>query len=710
MAAILSAKANDNMMAIQDLVRRILPAQADNFQFALEDGEQDFFRLGRKDNKILIAGNNANSMAMGLNYYLKKYCKTTVSWYDDTPVATPSCLPRPDMEERKEAAVPQRFFLNYCTFGYSMPFWKWKQWERFIDWMALNGINMPLATTGQEAVWQKVWSSFGMTDEQIRSYFTGPVYLPWHRMANIDGWLGPLPQQWIDAQAILQKKILARERQLNMHPVLPAFSGHVPGQMKTLFPKAHIEHLGKWAGFTDEYRCYFLHPDDQLFGKIQHRFLMEQQKLFGTDHIYGIDPFNEVDPPQWDPDYLSEVSKGMYMTLADADPQAEWLQMTWMFYHDKKKWTSPRIKALLTAVPNGKMALLDYHCENVELWRQTNRFHGQPFIWCYLGNFGGNTALAGNVEESGRKLDEALKHGGENLRGIGSTLEGLDVQQFPYEYIFEKAWGMADTEQWIDRLADSHSGKCDVHVRRAWHILIDSIYIQVPRTLGILPTYRPIIDGKNKRTDTAYHPKTLERAWLELLKADGCETTALAIDLITVGRQLLGNDFLRLKEQFDKKLHEKDEQGMRLCTDRMLDILDDIDLLCSYNPHCRLDTWIDLARDYDPTGQLSDYYEQNARTLVTTWGGSLNDYAARAWAGLIGHYYKKRWRIYIEAAFQSIKDKTNFDQAQVDKHIRNLELEWAKSSEKTSSKKPGTDLLALVQQIHVKRMKYQQQE
>jgi len=35
--------------------------------------------------------------------------------------------------------------------------WDWKRWEKEIDWMALQGINLPLAFTGQEAIWQKVF-------------------------------------------------------------------------------------------------------------------------------------------------------------------------------------------------------------------------------------------------------------------------------------------------------------------------------------------------------------------------------------------------------------------------------------------------------------------------------------------------------------------------------------------------------------------------
>ena len=87
--------------------------------------------------------------------------------------------------------------------------------------------------------------------------------------------------------------------------------------------------------------------------------------MFGTDHIYGVDPFNEVDPPSWEPEYLAQVSSDMYKSLVAVDPDAVWLQMTWMFYHDRKLWTAPRVKALLTGVPSDKLVLLDYHCENV---------------------------------------------------------------------------------------------------------------------------------------------------------------------------------------------------------------------------------------------------------------------------------------------------------------------------------------------------------
>lgn len=49
-----------------------------------------------------------------------------------------------------------RYYQNVCTVSYSFVWWDWPRWEREIDWMALNGINLPLAFTGQEALWQEV--------------------------------------------------------------------------------------------------------------------------------------------------------------------------------------------------------------------------------------------------------------------------------------------------------------------------------------------------------------------------------------------------------------------------------------------------------------------------------------------------------------------------------------------------------------------------
>ena len=676
-----TAQHNDVREAEQ-LVKRLIPEFAAQFEFKQVPSGTDTYSLESSNGKIIISGNNANAMATGLNHYLKRYCNTTVSWYADVPVEMPEVLPTIPSKETATAKVERRFFLNYCTYGYTMPFWTWKEWERFIDLMVLNGINMPLAITGQEAVWYNVWANLGMTDEEIRNYFTGPTYLPWHRMANIDKWNGPLPKEWLDNQIELQRQILARERALNMKPVLPAFAGHVPAELKRLYPKANIQYLGEWAGFADTYRCHFLNPEEPLFAKIQKMFLDEQTRLFGTDHIYGVDPFNEVDPPSWEPKYLKNVSKNMFNTLKQADPKADWMQMTWMFYHDKAKWTAPRIEALLTGVKKGKMWLLDYHCEKVELWKNTNKFHGQPYIWCYLGNFGGNTTLTGNVKDSGHRLDIALNEGGKNLEGIGSTLEGLDVVQFPYEYIFEKAWTSAlSDEEWVKNLADRHLGKASEDVRSAWEILFNDIYVQIPRTLGVLPNLRPTFNNNHdSRTGNDYTNKQLIEAWKLLLNTPNADRNAMELDLIVVGRQVLGNYFAEIKKQFDAAFTAKDLTKMEEKATLMREILKDLDDLNSFNSRCTLQNWIKEARNYGSNEDIKNYYEHNARNLITTWGGRLNDYASRTWAGLINDYYAKRWNIYIETLTECCKAGQPLDTKKLESDLADFENSWVNAT------------------------------
>ena len=703
-----SAAVTGDVEQAMALAARLAPTLAGKVEFELIEADQgkDVFTLESRGGKVVIGGNNAGSMAVGLNRYLNRYCMVTVSWYADVPVQLPAVLPGVPVPERVTARVPQRFFLNYCTWGYTMPFWQWRDWERFIDWMALNGVNLPLAITGQEAVWYNVWTSLGMSDKQVRSYFTGPAYLPWHRMANIDGWCGPLPKQWLESQTTLQQRIVARERALNMRPVLPAFAGHVPGALRELFPDADIQALGGWAGFDEQYRTYFLNSEDPLYSRIQRLFLEEQTRLFGTDHIYGIDPFNEVDPPSFEPEYLNKVSRHIYESLTAVDPDAEWLQMAWFLYYQRKDYTPERTRAMLTGVPQGKMTMLDYYCEYKEMWRDHEGFYGQPFIWCYLGNFGGNTNVQGRVKEAGQRIERALAECGDNLVGIGSTLEGLDVQQFPYEYILEKAWNFAKTdEQVVNELADRHAGHQDSHAREAWQCLYDNVLDITPGNFAApLPCSYPVM-GKENRT-VKYHPYDLLAVWDNLLAQDRVTTDAMTIDLVWVGRQLLGDLFLVEKQALDKALTEKDKDAFYDHSNRMIELLSDLDDLNSHLPHASLAQWLAQARDLGTTEQVKDYYEMNARRLITTWGGSLNDYACRNWSGLMWDYYAKRWSIYIKDATVALISGMIFDKDVCNEAIDKLQSKWVISTEKDFQGKIEQDVLAHCRQL---RDKYCQQ-
>lgn len=701
-----------NITTMHKMTQRLFPQQASSFDFRLlNDTSADTFTIKSEGNKIIISGNNANSMAVGLNHYLKNYCLTTISWYKDDPIELPKTLPSISTEVTIKANVPTRFFLNYCTFGYSMTWWKWSDWEHFIDWMALNGINMPLAITGQEAIWYKVWSKLGLTDEEIRGYFTGPAHLPWHRMCNLDGWQSPLPKEWLSSQAALQEQIVAREREFNMRPVLPAFAGHVPAALKRVYPNIKTTRVSEWGGFADQYRCTFLNPMDSLYAIIQKEYLTEQTRLYGTNHIYGIDPFNEIDPPSWDADSLGMMAKHIYESVAAVDPEAVWLQMTWLFYADIKHWTTPRIKSYLRSVPQDRLILLDYFCEYTEIWKQTDSYFGQPYLWCYLGNFGGNSFLSGPVNLVSERLADALKNGGSNLKGVGSTLEGIDLNQFMYEFVLDKAWNGGQTDkEWFFKLADRRIGKISPEARKAWEILANKVYVQPAQVgQGTLTNARPCLKGNGHWTTKPtieYQPKDLVEAWRLLLSVKDCQRDSYEFDLVNIGRQVLGNYFNVVRDEFTLAYETGDIPMMKNRGNKMREILTDLDKLVSCHPTFSLHKWITDARDMGHDAASKNYYEMNARSLITIWGDSyhLTDYANRSWAGLTNQYYSVRWDRFINKVIEAAEKKKNFDEEEFFNQSRMYENEWVNPSNRISYNEGG-DGIKLARQIYKKYAK-----
>lgn len=705
--------------AIRELTARLIPEKANLFEFQLINNEKDsieYFELYSQKEKIIIRGTQSIAMAVGLNYYLQKYCLTTVSWKKNSPIQMPRVLPKIKEKIRIDARVNNRFFLNYCTFGYSIPWWKWSDWEHFIDWMALNGINMPLAITGQESIWYKVWKKHGMTDQEIREFFVGPAHLPWQRMSNLDYWQGPLPKEWLTNQENLQKKIIARERELDMKPILPAFSGHVPKKMKSLYPKAQISQMSEWNGFKEKYRCYFLSSTDSLYSVIQKDFLSLQTEAYGTDHIYGLDPFNEVDPPSWKADSLGILSKNIYKSLSAIDPKAQWLQMGWMFYENSENWTTKRIEHFLKAVPKNKVILLDYFCDKTEVWKYTDRFYGQPWIWCYLGNFGGNSMLTGNIKTTGERIENAIATGGKNLYGIGSTLEGFGVNQAIYEYVLQKAWNFQDTDTaWINNLADRHLGSIDENARKTWSILYDKI-LTASATVGqaTLTNAHPSLKGNwywTTNPEIPYKVKTIWQAWSSLLKVKKCNRKTHLFDLVNIGRQSLGDLFHLVRNEFTLSYEKRDEKQMKIHANRMLSILKDMDELLSFHPSFSLDHWLKQARDFGNSEKEKKYYEKNARTIITLWGNTpeLSDYGNRSWAGLMRSFYAKRWEMFINSVFKSFYEKKQFNQKKFDKEVLKFEQKWIDPNqfkiEKTPSNKNWEERIQLIAKKNHKLLK-----
>ena len=669
-----SESAADPAAVAQALIARVLPQHAASFvcEVIPQDGSRDVFEIEAGDGKIVLRGNHGIAIATAFNTYLRHDCLVNYDWEAAGPLVLSEKPPLPAAKLRRLCAAPERFALNYCTYGYTFPFWKWDQWQRFVDWMAMNGINRPLLQCGQEATWLKVWQSYGIPQQKIRGYFAGPAHLPWQRMANLDSWGGPLPMSYIDGQRQLQIQILARARSLGMKPILAAFAGHVPPQLKDVKPDAKITRIKPgWGGMAEKYATWFLDPTDPLFIDIQHRFLKEQAAMYGTDHLYSADPFNEIAPPSWEPDYLAGVSRTIYQGMAGGDPDAVWYLMSWNFFFDKD-WTPPRLKALTLAVPMGKMIYLDYVCEQEEFFRKTDNFHGAPFVWCFVGNFGGTTSLAAPLKILSDRSSAALPVA--NCLGIGTTLEGLSINPIAFDLLFEQPWlpdAKPNLNSWLTAYADRRAGRADPKVRNAWNILLSEILTDDPEGLWGRQNFLqqvPNPDDSGRKVPMPEKQAALVSAVDSLLAADpACRTAdGYQYDLVNLTRQALSNSTYIIGKRLMTAASRKDLPAFRRETARLIGLGEDLDTLLGTRHEWLLGRWIADARGWAANDGEGDYYEHNAREIVTTWheaGGGLSDYARRQWNGLIRTYYMDRWRVFIRLMDQSLESGKPFDAA-----------------------------------------------
>ena len=135
-------------------------------------------------------------------------------------------------------------------------------------------------------------------------------------------------------------------------------------------------------------------------------FLAEQTAMFGTNHVYNCDTFNEMRPPNSSAEYIAAVGRAVYSGMAQHDPDAVWVMQVgwgapqsrhrysraaaqgWLFL-DSDFWGSAQMSALLGSVGRGSMLVLDLDSANREQYTRTSSYYGQPFIFNMLHTFGG---------------------------------------------------------------------------------------------------------------------------------------------------------------------------------------------------------------------------------------------------------------------------------------------------------------------------------
>lgn len=638
----------------------------------------DQYEIGVDNGGIIhIKASGAVAACHAFYDYVRRHGYGICSW-SGSRLSLPASLPQ---EESRKVVSPfiHHNYFNVVTYGYTLPYWGWSEWEKELDWMALHGVDMPLALVANEAISARVWKKLGLTEEEIQGYFVGPAHLPWMRMGNISGIDSPMPASWHADQIALQHKILDRMRSLGMKPICPGFAGFLPPQIKRIFPEAHLVQTS-W----DAFHSWMMMADDPLFSKIGQMFIEEWEKEFGKCEYYIADSFNEMSvpfPPKGSKeryDKLAYYGRTVYEGIHKANPDAVWVMQGWMLGMSRKIWDKESFAALVRDVPDDKMLILDMAEDyNYIFWHNGsnfdfyNGFEGKQWIFSTIPNMGGKTPLTGILEfyANGARLDALHSPNRGNLVGYGTEPEGTENNEVVYELICDAGW-KADSislMDWLHNYTVCRYGKTCDRLNDYWQEITQSAYgsfIDWPHYLWQLHP------GSHERGTAPIDSLFLHALEQFAAAAPQMQDSPLfATDLTEMAAHYASAKMEILMQSVRNSIMWNDGEKIDSLIELLNRIAESTDQVLSTHPTLNMQRWIDLAKAHATTPDEAAYYERNAKRIVTVWGPPVNDYAARIWSGLIRDFYLPRLNNYL----QSLRSGVPFD---CDK----WELNWVENS------------------------------
>jgi len=631
-----------------------------DFQVLKDSGDQkDVFKIQSKGGRVTIAATGPNAAAEGLNWYLKYYCHRSMSHMGDNLGAV-AVLPVVKEPVTVRAVAQYRHALNYCTYNYSMSFYTWKDWERELDWMALNGVNLMLVANGEEAVWQNVLRRLGYTEKEILDFITGPAFNAWWLMGNIQGWGGPMPQSQIEGRMRMVQRMLARMKELGIEPVMPCFFGMVPSTLRDKM-KAHVIVQGTWGAFT---RPDILDPSDTLFSRVAGIFYEETRRLYGKDiHFFSGDPFHEGGVTEGVD--LGAAGRRIQQAMQESFPGSVWVLQGWQ--------ANPR-KEMLAGVDRSKVLVQELFGETTNNWEKRQAYEGTPFVWCMITNYGERPGLFGKLQ---RYADEPYRaRNGEfskYVAGIGIMPEGIDNNPVSYDLMLEVGWHAerVNVEEWIRQYTWYRYGRLDTNVVAAWKMFLQTVYsspegYQEGPPENVLCA-RPALQIKSvstwgtlrKNYDTALFARAVEIFDRAAGRMKGSET--YRIDRINFIRQVLANRADTVFAEVVGAYGARDSVSFKKAAGRFLSLHDAADVLLKEDRYFLLDAYKRQAVDAGQTPEEKKNNLLNALMLITYWGmndrkeDNLHEYAYKEWGGMMKSFYKRRWEMYFDYLLRQLR-------------------------------------------------------
>ena len=640
---------------VSGFLERNLPKFKDDINISFSNSDKDFFSITACENKVNITANNYISAFHGLYEYLKNYCNVQLSWCGNKNIEIDK-LTMFDGTFSKTIDQKYRVYLNYCTLDYSMCWWDFEKWEKEIDFMAMNGINMTLAVVGAEAVLYETLLSFNFSKEEALNCISGPSFWAWQLMTNIIGYLPPKSEKYVYERLELGKKILNRLVEFGIQPIQQGFSSHVPTAVKEKFPNANVLMQRGWCNYP---KTAQIDPLDPFFKEFGTKYLETLESLMGNYHFIACDPFHESTPPKSSKEYLIQVGRVINSVYESFDSESVWVMQAWTMREH-----------IVKAVPKNRILILDLNSEktpaNKNMW-------GYPVVSGMLHNFGGKNAMQGKLKKHCKNRYLELKENGANVVGSGMFMEGIEQNPVIYDLQFELLTSSKkiDWSNWLDNYILRRYKKYSTTLRKAWNLLLETCYKDdgyeenaVGSTLASRPQMMPKMTGPCCYSKVYYDTEKFEKAVALFLSVSDeyKDSDGYQYDLCDLMRQALSNRFYTNQKAFAKAHFWRKLSKVKEISEKQLDLLLDLDNLTSYRSEMCLSRWICDAQKLATDDEERKYFDMNARTLITLWGdvnastSALYDYSWREWSGLIKEYYYVRWSMFYKEVIEHMEN------------------------------------------------------
>ncbi len=663
---------DDTVRELHALVARTVGEEfSDRFRFSIEESEEEFFSLGDSDDgRIAICANSGCNAAVGLNFYYKNYCNVHISQVGCSR-KMPFPLPKIGTERKVTTPFKIRYANNYCSLSYTMAFYTDEQWQKELDYYALQGVNVFLDITAIEEVWRRFLLKLGYSQSRATAFLPGPAYYAWFCMANLYSTGAPLPPGYFKKRTELARKNHLFMRKMGMKPVFQGFSGMVPTDIKKYVPDAAIIPQGLWNGAE---RPAMLKTDTPAYLRLADLFYESQREVYGDiSEFFATDPFHEGGKSgRLD---VRRVSKYLLDALLKNRPDGVWIIQSW--------GENPSGE-LLEGVSDRKehTLILDLYAEKKPRWENFlgSEFLGSPWVYCMLNNFGGRMGLHGHLATIASEISRASKIA-KHMQGIGITPEATHSNPIIFDLFFETIWTETDTvepielDAWLRNYATRRYGQCSENMFKAMKLLNETVYNPKLNEHGegapeSVINARPALDVGSPSTWgnnlVAYDKGDFEDAVsLFLTNSQSCKSSeGYLFDAIDLLKQVLSNTAQEYQKNMSRAYSDNDLIAFMKWSDKFLSLALFTDEILSANSEFMLGGWLEKAKKLaEPFDDFTNrMFQYNARAQITTWGGSrqiaedgaLRDYSNKQWSGLTRDFYLERWKTWVHVMKQRL--------------------------------------------------------